>query len=66
MVVETRKRKREREMKREMNIERTLQWAYQQGYSGAYDAIASYSHNRGLDFKIDYQDIVTYTDKAKG
>ena len=52
-------------MKREKNVERVLQWANSQGCSLAYDAIASYAAHRGLDFKIDYQDIITYTPKAE-
>ena len=46
-------------MKREWTVEFILKWSHRNGVSGADPALNEYCANRGLQWRRDYQDIVT-------
>ena len=52
-------------MKREKLIEDTLGGAYRNGYSYSIPAIDEYAKNREIDFRISYDNIVTFNEKGK-
>ena len=50
-------------MKREPTVESLLKWALKNGYSFADLALGEYCRNRNLEWKADYQGLVTFDGK---